>query len=99
MNLRFELNFVSTGEIKGIGHQQESRGETDDELVDGTWRRELEECRVRIMFTWSDMKFRGFMDGLGRSHGQFVDREAQNEKLQGTWKMLSCGSVPTKTSA
>jgi len=70
--LRFELNFLSMGEIQGIGHRRDGEDETmDDQMVVGQWYKNVKRCRVRVHFTWSEMMFRGYMDGLGQSTGEW----------------------------
>ena len=73
--LRFELNFLSTGEIQGIGHRCEQQQESmDDTLLNGNWWRDVMKCRVRVDFSWNDMTFRGYMNGLGESSGSWYDK-------------------------
>ena len=95
--LRFELNFLSTGEIQGIGHRCEQQESMDDEMVNGHWWRDVMKCRVRVDFSWSDMTFRGYMDGLGKSTGSWYDK-GNEDCVRGEWSMVSCGSLPNKAS-
>ena len=69
----------------------------DDTLLNGNWWRDVMKCRVRVDFSWNDMTFRGYMNGLGESSGSWYDK-GDEDCVRGEWSMVSCGSLPSKDS-